>query len=260
MSEPKKLVVASDFHYPHYDPITQHNFDHFLSEFKPDILVINGDFLDFSPISHFDKHPAEPRSISDEILGGRDFLRRKAELVGPNCKRHFNAGNHEDRLRKYLWNRAPELSELEGVSLPSLLELEKSGYSYTPYYDPIHGSPDRSPGIDLDGLLVTHGTIARKWSGYSARAHYERYGGSGIHGHTHRIGSFYHRDYRGEYVWIEGGCMSYIDPNYVTVPDWCQGFTAGWIFPKGKKATARFDIHPVPIIHHKFVWEGIKYG
>lgn len=260
MKEELKLVVCSDWHVPYQDHTTQHNFDHFLSEFKPDIFVVNGDFLDFSPISHFDKGPADPASIRDEILEGRDILSKKAKLLGPDCKKHFNAGNHEDRLRKYLWNKAPALADLDGVSLPSLLELEKSGFGFTPYYDPIHGGPDRSPGIDLHGLLVTHGTIARKWSGYSARAHYERYGGSGIHGHTHRIGEFLHSNYRGNYIWVEGGCMCSLSPNYVVCPDWQNGFVAGHIFPKQGKKEARFDIHPVPIIHKKFVWNGVRYG
>lgn len=260
MQDALKLVVASDFHYPYHDVTTQANFQHFLSEFKPDILVINGDFLDFSPVSHFDKKPADPTSIADEITGGRALLKKLSDIVGPDCRKHFNAGNHEDRLRRYLWHQAPALSELESIGLPTLLGLNESGFSYTPYYDPIHGSPDRSPGIDLYGLLVTHGTIVRKWSGASARAHYEKYGGSGIIGHVHRVGSFVHRDYRGSYIWVESGCMCSIDPNYTTMPDWSQGFTGGYVFPKQGKKNARFDIHAVPIIHHKFIWNGVRYG
>src|SRR3990167_4185660 len=263
---PVRIVVWSDVQYPYHDTETDRAFNRFLADFQPDFAVLNGDGLDFPTISRFDRNPVNPTSIRAEVEGFKAYLREKSRILGPNCHKHFNEGNHEDRLRKYLWRQAPALSDLGGLSLQSLLDL--GDWSYTPYYDPMNvanGSPDASPGIDISGLLVIHGCEARKWSGMTARECYNQFGGSGITGHTHRLAAFYHTKFDGggddgirelaTYVWLEGGCMCSLTPPYEPAPDWQQGFVAGYLLPDGG-ASVRFDIRQVPIIHNKFMWNG----
>ena len=251
-----KIVVASDVQWPFINRKADDALNKFLSDFKPDIFVMNGDGIDFPTISDYDRDPQRHSSLTTEITSFKnDYLKVKSSILGPNCTKHYNAGNHEDRLRRYLWRKAPQLTGI--VDLETLLDLQVDNWGYTEYHNPINKSGRL--GIDIEGLLIVHGYQVRKHSGESARAAYLQFGGSGVVGHTHRIGTYIHRDYRGTYQWLEGGCMCKLEPEYAPAPDWCNGFVAGYIFHHENKPS-RFDIHPVPIVHDKFIWEGKIYG
>jgi len=86
----------------------------------------------------------------------------------------------------------------------------------------VHPYPDHL--VLWNRLLCCHGSTVRKWSGYSAKAEHERYGKSGMSGHTHRRGVFEHRDYNGNHAWWELGMLGSIHSRYVVYPDWQQGF------------------------------------
>lgn len=266
MTEPIKLLILGDVQYPFHDKATDEVVNKFMEDFKPDMLVFNGDILDAPGISAYLGDPNWRGNLLDELEGAKDYLSEKARIVGGQCSIHFNEGNHEDRLRKYLWKNAPELAAASGLSLPSLLGLDDLGASYTPYYNGVETAG--SPGISIFGLLIVHGWIARKWSGASAKAAYEHFGGSGVVGHTHRLGAFYHTNYSGVRdglrdrrtdVWYEGGTLASLDPFYMPVPDWQQGLIAGYIFPDESQAVSRFSLSQVPIVSHKLIWEGQLY-
>ena len=248
-----KIVIASDVQWPYINHAADQAFNEFLKDFKPDIFVMNGDGIDFPSISDFDRDPVRLTDLATDVKTYKsDYLMVKTKILPKNCTKHYNAGNHEDRLRRYLWRKAPQLAGLNGMNLESILELPQNGWSYTEYHNPINRSGRL--GIDINGLLIVHGYQVRKHSAESARAAYTQFGGSGVIGHTHRVGTYIHRDYRGTYQWLEGGCFCKLEPDYAPSPDWCNGFVAGYIFDNN-----RFDIHPVPIVHDKFVWEGKIY-
>lgn len=252
--QPIKLVIFSDTQFPFIDWGVDHAFNNFLSDWKPDIVVMNGDGVDFYGISQYDRDPSRKSRVREELEDFRHYIHQK-ELLVPGAKLYYNGGNHEDRLRRYLWRKASEIADMEELSLPRLLGIEN--WQYTPYHRP--QLDVGRIGTDLHGLLIVHGFLVRRWSAYTARAHYEKFGGSGVVGHTHRLGAFYHTDYRGEYVWLEGGCMCSLVPEYTISPDWQQGFVAGYLFPRDGKEKVRFDIRQIPIVNKKFGWEGKIY-
>lgn len=267
MTDPIKVIILGDVQFPFHDKKTDENVNRFIEDFKPDILIFNGDILDAPGISSYLADPSWRGGLLDELEGVKDYLKEKVRLCPFHCSIHFNEGNHEDRLRKYIWKNSPEFFNLPGLSMSQLLGLEDIGASYTPYYNGVDAVG--SPGISLFGLLVVHGWIARKWSGASAKAAYEHFGGSGVVGHTHRLSAFYHTNYSGARdglrdrrtdVWMEGGCLCSLDPFYTPIPDWQQGFVAGHIFPDETQAVSRFSLHQVPIVSHKFVWGGKLYS
>lgn len=264
MGEPIKLLILGDVQIPFIDHKTDEAVSKFVEDFKPDIMVFNGDILDAPGISAYLGDPKWSGNLNGEFSQVQQYLETKARLAGEQCSIHFNEGNHEDRVRKYIWKNAPEFATT--LSLPELLGTASLGFSYTPYYNGVEEAG--SPGISVFGLLIVHGWIARKWSGATAKATYEHFGGSGVVGHTHRLGAFYHTNYSGVRdglrnrqtdVWIEAGCLCSLDPFYMPVPDWQAGFVAGYIFPDESQPVSRFDIRQVPILGHKFVWEGKQY-
>ena len=79
-------------------------------------------------------------------------------------------------------------------------------------------------GVLINGnFLITHGDLIRAHSSYTAKGMSDKYGGSGIHGHTHRLGSYYRKNYFGIYGWWENGCLCDLNPDWITNPNWQQG-------------------------------------
>ena len=130
------------------------------------------------------------------------------------------------------------------ITIEELLGLKPLEIQYIPYGE----------GIEYEGLYITHGDVISKHSGWTAKAHYERYGGCGMVGHSHRLGSYFKTERIDTYGWWENGCLCDLQPEYVNYPNWCQGFSIGYF------TNDRFFIEQVPIIDHKFMVEGKYYN
>jgi UDP-2,3-diacylglucosamine pyrophosphatase LpxH len=235
-------AVVNDQHFPFQDPIAIGLSTDFIRVHKPEVIHVLGDLLDFYCLSRFDKDPNRKGCLQGEIDEAKDYL---AELrkACPRATIKYSLGNHENRLQKYIWQNSEELASLRSLSLPHLLELEKLKISCHDDLHPYHEGP----------LLFVHGSIARKHSGYSAKAHYDRFGCPVIHGHTHRLGSYYHRVWDTQHGAWENGCLCSLDPHYLLKPDWQQGFSA--IYFEGN----HFTVNSVPIINGTYVWFGDSY-
>ena len=86
----------------------------------------------------------------------------------------YVCGNHEDRLERYLKDKAPEL--LAFVDIPRLLGLAERGWEYVPY---------RS-STTLGKVHITHdvGSAGR----YNVWKALDTFQASAVTGHTHRLG------------------------------------------------------------------------
>jgi hypothetical protein len=84
--------------------------------------------------------------------------------------------------------------------------------------------------VDLNGLIVTHGTTVRKNGGYSARGEIDKWQTSIMHGHTHRIGSSCQRvpaigNRKEKQIYgFEGGCLCSLESAYGSGFNWQMGF------------------------------------
>lgn len=96
----------------------------FLKDFKPDTLIVGGDFLDCGSISHHNKHAK--RSVEGlRLLSDADDLRAevldKLEALKPS-KLVYIVGNHEDWIEDLI----EENPGIEGlVDLKKMLRLDK---------------------------------------------------------------------------------------------------------------------------------------
>lgn len=249
----KKLMVFGDIHVPFHSKPAQSIVLSVISEWKPDVIVLNGDLLDFYGLSPFDRDPERKCGLEDEFQLANRYLDH-IDTAAPDALKIFEEGNHEDRLRKYIWRNSPALAGLGGVDTESFLKLSERGWKFVPYFNPVESTG--VPGYDLNGILIMHGLFARKASAATARAHFERFHCSGIHGHTHRLGVFLFRAYGGAYTWLESGCLCGLEPSYTPSPDWQNGFVAGYIHDKPSSAQPFFEMQKYVIHNKKLSFEG----
>lgn len=214
-------VVLNDIHFPFHDrPVLDGLVLPFIREIAPDGVVLNGDIIDMFQLSSFDKNPLTKTTIkTEQVLVGK-FLKNFQ-----HCKaRLYKAGNHEDRWRRYLWANAPALVESGVVDFETVFKLPDHGFTYQPY-----GTKSW-----IGKLLLVHGSIVRKHSAMTARGHFEKYGCSVMHGHTHRMGSYFHTNINGPHACYENGHLSDVaQAEYVTDPDWQQGFSVVQVMDDG---------------------------
>ena len=233
-----RIVQINDIHIPFHDKETIKIMFKFLADFKPTQIVIAGDMLDFYELSSFDKDPKRKFCIQDEIDQCYNFLK---ELKTYCEEIHFIKGNHEDRLRRFLWKN-PSLASIKVLELSKLLNLDTLGIFYHDFE------------YVYNNFRFTHGTIVRQESGATAKAELLKYGNSMASGHTHRLGTYVKTDSRGTVAAYEGGCLCDLKPEYINgVPNWQQGFIV-YNFVGN-----RFFAQPIPIIDHKFIYGNKKY-
>lgn len=226
-----KFVVLSDIHFPYQDDKALKAVYKFLEQHPVDTIILNGDILDFYDVSSFDKDPARINSLQEEINLAQKFFKKLRDL-SPNGRIIFVKGNHEQRIERYL-KKHPELYSLDALKLPNLLGLDKFNIEY------------KDKGFKLGSLKIIHGTIVRKYSGYTARAEMEKHDCSGISGHVHRLAIYYKRTPTRDLMWAESGCLCDLNPEYIDEPNWQQSFLYGYVEKDS------FAVTPVPIVDGK---------
>ncbi len=225
-SKPKKwttAVVYGDTHVPFEDKEAIRVLHGVIKDARPDIIVNVGDLVDAWQISRFDKDPARLDSLQDNIDTARTHLHQIAQLA-PKARRVWLEGNHESRLGRAIMGMggaAREFGKLrafqQAMVWPNLMQSESIGWEFIP-------EREQSRTQVLPKIITKHGNVVRKWSGWSGKGEWEKYGRSGVSGHTHRLGWFVHRDHNGNSAWAETGCTCLLEAPYGVDFDWQQGF------------------------------------
>lgn len=236
-----KVVTINDLHVPYHNEKMVRNLVRLLEEEQPDEIILKGDMVDFYDLSRFDKNPERINKLQEELdILYRILLVFRASC--PNAKIVYIMGNHEDRLRRYLWKNATALSSLRALRFEELLHLEELEIELCEF------------NYMVNGFEFSHGEVVRQHSSYSAKAEYEKRGGSGCSGHTHRMGSFCKTTSRGTYGWWEDGCACDLTPEYVSgTPNWQNGFSVIYFDDNA------FDVHQVYVNKGHFRFNGVKY-
>ncbi len=236
-------VCLGDIHLPHADPVAVNMAVAFIKTQRPGTIHLLGDVGDYFSISRYDKDPMRRLNLQEELDAIRDWLAELREAA-PRAKIIYSEGNHEFRLRRYLRSEAKALAGLRALSLEKLLDFDKLHIRFQ--------SQDRP--YRIGSLLFTHGQLVAKWSGQTARQHYEKFGCCVIHGHTHRLGAFYHRNIESTFGCWENGCLCSLNPDYTTAPDWQHGFSVVWMNQD------RFHVEQVALIDGVYCYHGRTVG
>lgn len=241
----EKILFIPDCHIPYQD---ERAFSLMLKvgkAFKPNHVIIGGDFADFYSVSSHDKSPDRIKSLEAEVS---QVISKLLEVKKIGAKNNvFVAGNHEDRLTRYLMQKAPEL--FDTVSIEKVLSLKEIGFQYVPY----------KSDYKIGKLYVTHDT--GKAGVMAHKQALDAYHSNIVINHTHRIGYIIQGDAKGDknvgamFGWL--GDSSKIDymHNINIKKDWALGFGIGYL----DKKTGCIYLAPIPIIHYTCVVEGVLY-
>lgn len=169
-----KVFLFGDVHSPYEDSRAVKLAMKAASYIKPDVLVDVGDSVDCYAISRHDKDPdrlGEKRFV-DEIKHAKQ-IREKWDRLKVEKKIKI-LGNHEDRLRRYMWTNAPHLVGY-APTIEDGLECKENGWEVIQYKNHTW----------IGKLLVTH-DIGR-CGVYAVRQSLIDAGCSIVFGHTHRL-------------------------------------------------------------------------
>lgn len=170
-----KILVIPDMHHPYADDLVWRTILAVAREAKPDIVVIIGDFCDFYSVSFHAKDPARGARLRAEIDYCNDALN---ELQQTGVRRVvFVEGNHENRLARWVAERAPELFRM--MTVQDLLGIEKRGWEWVPY----------KSWITIGKMSYTHDV--ERCGINAGRQSLIDFGGNLTFGHSHRGSTTY---------------------------------------------------------------------
>ena len=202
------VVIASDIHIPFQDKAAVNTFVRYCEITKPTAIVLNGDVLDFYKLSRFVK--GEGRNPYEEVTECQNLL-KELKTKCPDSQIYYVIGNHETRLETYVLNNAPHLSSLiEDVF--TIIKTKDIG---------VAGCAEV---VINNSFVCTHGKMLGSKSGLTAIKEIEKHFMSGASGHVHRLAKFITRKAGRKFVWLETGCLCDLNPEYMSDPDWQQGF------------------------------------
>ena len=247
-----KFALPSDEHHPYQDDRAIEVAMKIVSDFDPDLIMTGSDGMDFYQFSRFNQNPARMKIGFKEELDSWKRTQKMWIDAAPNAERFYIKGNHEDRLRKYIWKNA-QLYGVEALELPMLLGFDELHIPYVSVYEDFYEKV-------IDNVVsIKHGQFARKFSAYSAKAEMEneKHSISTITFHTHRGGSFWSRTRHGIIQAHEGFCLCLMEPEYVHHPDWQQGIVVGEV------VNGMLSVEPVLIVDYagqkRAIWRGKEY-
>jgi len=241
MLEP--MLFVPDVHIPYHDKRAWALMMKVAQDLKPKHIITLGDLPDFYSVSSHSKHPDRLNRLEKELVPVRTCL---SDLEGLGAKKKvYLGGNHEDRLTRYLSDKAPELFGV--VDIPNVLELDE--WEYIPY----------KSDYQIGKLYATHDV---GYSGrYGAQRLLDTYQHCIVGGHTHRLSYIVEGNAAGEcHVAATFGWLGSIDDiDYMqrvkAKKNWALGFGVGWYDTK----TRHVHIQPVPIVSYRCVLQGREY-
>lgn len=255
---PIHAVILSDIHFPFEAPDALNLARAITEDVAPDIIILNGDIMDFFGISQYPVPPSRRVGFAKELEGSRERLHQL--LAWGSTQWIYIEGNHEYRLRRYLYRRAQELADLEALSIPHLLALPGSVIYLSHVEEPQRRDDFASPQVRLGKLFVLHGDTV-KTSGNTinvARTVFQRLLKPVLIGHWHRVQSYTQTDYEGSTsgAWVTG-CLCRPRPHYDVGRIWGQGIAVVTV------ENGFFEVELIPFVandHHlQAIFRGKRY-
>jgi predicted phosphodiesterase len=173
-----KIFLNGDAHVPSHDPDVLQVQEDVALNYKPDMYVNVGDFLDGESLNHhaMDRGIPITSSTLDECAHAHYILKRMSNWA-PVC--HIIHGNHE-RFYKDFTSKFPQLNSL--LNFKFLSALDDLGYSST----------DVKDTIEIGTLTVIHGDLVFfGQTGTKMEKASKTFGGDVIIGHVHSPTSRY---------------------------------------------------------------------
>lgn len=186
-----EIVVASDLHSYFVDPFALDVLIESIEMVQPDVVVLNGDVVDFPQISRHRQLPGHFNlSLQGEIDFAREKILRRVRQAAPEAQIDFVLGNHEYRLVTYVADTAPQLASLRTLEFGPLFGLDEFEINLacrSNFLAPTKADrkKDRAENWHIIGgcFVATHGTSCAR---FAAAEQMRRFQMCGTSGHTHR--------------------------------------------------------------------------
>jgi len=237
----KTVICLPDVHLTDKVPKEYLIVKKFIKDYKPDEIVLLGDFMDISSLSYWNKDKRRKMERSrykkeiDTANKELDYLEKYTKKIT------YLEGNHENWVEQYI-DRNPEM---EGIlEIPKVLELKNRKirwYKYNSLYQIGH-------------LFFTHGCYTNE---HHAKRMLQAYGCNIVYCHSHRWNSSQMIMKMQKPLIAYGlGCLCNHEPDYL------KGRPAAWV---NQFAVVEFDdnwyfnLYPVTIIHNRFTFNKKTY-
>jgi predicted phosphodiesterase len=191
--EKGRVVVFSDAHFWPDDYTTAYKaLLEIIKEFKPKVVVANGDVFDGSQNS---RHPrigwSKSPSVKEELEACQDFM-GNIEKTSKGAKLVWTMGNHDARFETFLAAQVPQYEGIPGFTLKDHFPMWQPCWSYW---------------VNEDTC------IKHRWKGGfgAGRANALNAGVNMITGHTHNLAVQPITDYNGTRYGVQTGTLA--DPN-----------------------------------------------
>ena len=213
----KKPLIVSDIHLPYHDIDAIEIALEKAYKNGVDSIYLNGDILDFYQVSRFTKEGGA-MSIKEE----RDMFFEFIGWIKSNfdVPIYFKSGNHEERLAKYINDKAPDLAQLPELTLSGFLKLDDLGVQFV----------DGRQKAMMGKLIVVHGHEFGE-SIFSpvnpARGLFLRAKSSTLAGHNHQTSEHHENNLKNDSMaCFSTGCLCQLTPNYrpFAYTKWNHGF------------------------------------
>ena len=173
----ERNFLFSDVHFPEHDEKAVDCAIKIMSDYKPHRIILMGDFLDMTPVSHWlkDKQRVlENKRLLKDYEGANKLLDHIVSKAGKQLKEViYIRGNHEEWLEMYI-DKHPEIEGLLELEENIKLSNKKISLQFV----------EMNKFYKIGKLYVTHGLYTNK---YHAAKTLENVGKSVIYGHTHSI-------------------------------------------------------------------------
>lgn len=186
-----------------------------INELQPELIVMVGDNLDLPEMGKYLTYPAYAQT-TQAAIDRATMLCAQMRNACPHAQIVWLAGNHEERMPKYLLTNAAAAYGLRKgntpdswpvLSVPYLCRMDEYGVEYRPGY----------PAADFwinKKLKIIHGDRVKS-SGSTAHVYLNEEKVSVIYGHIHRIETAFktREDYAGPRTIMAAspGCLARID-------------------------------------------------
>jgi hypothetical protein len=244
-------------------------------DLQPEIIVLVGDNLDFPEMGKYVTYPAYAQTTQASIDRATLFC-AQLRAAAPEAKIIWLAGNHEERMPKYLVQNAAAAYGLRKgntpdswpvLSVPYLCRMDDFGIEYRPGY----------PASDYwvnEKLRIIHGDRVKS-SGSTAHVYLNNEKTSVIYGHIHRIETAFktREDFDGPRTIMAAspGCLARIDGAIPSTKggvdldgrpltrheNWQQGLGVVRYEDDGAH---RFSYDVIPIYNGWAIYQGTEYS
>ena len=242
-------VLLSDIHFPYVDWGVYKTVVKLMKIIQPDIIFLNGDIVDFYPISTFNRNPQRLNSLQEELDIAKSEIKKLRDLF-PQAIMYYRMGNHEFRLQRYLWNKAPELAGLRSLDLTGRDQLDL----YNMKIVNATGGEGRK-AFKIGKLYHIHGDEIKAGAVYTAKTVFTRTRTNTIAGHWHRAQYYLDRDMQGNDrgSWLNP-CLCKMSVEYDVFPNWQHGFSVIHYTQQG-----HFHVEQVVFSNRRILFNGKEY-